>query len=83
MSDRFEIIGKKIQVFAFWAKFNNFLQKVEEEKFNSQKVTIKFQGEGANLKMFENIAKDLPDAEVYLKSNDIQVETLRKNMIEY
>jgi hypothetical protein len=30
LSDRFEIIGKKIQVFAFWAKFSNFLQKVEE-----------------------------------------------------
>lgn len=34
MNDHFEIIGKKIPVFAFWAKFNKFLQKVEEEKFN-------------------------------------------------
>jgi hypothetical protein len=33
--------------------------------------------------MFENIAEDLTDAEVHLKGNDIQVETLRKNMTKY
>jgi hypothetical protein len=54
--NQFLIKGKKAKVFAFWAKFNRFLQKVEQEKFNQEKIIIKFPGEGPNFKMFESIA---------------------------